>query len=748
MFNFDYKNLKPNADIASILIIFIVSAIVGIYLNYHLIYIIPIFLVLYFLIIAKVVFGKFHKTISFSPFQILFVTLIVTLIIANLYAYYFFKNHESIFSGILNLMIKFEIDFFKDLFTSLSTLLLYIISSFFIGNFVIKNIKIKLDKLAFYFLSIAMGLSILGTIFFIFAGFGYLNLYIAGPVFFFPIIINWQKFITLGFKFKQILTKKIKVDVNIYNIMFSLGIIIFVSTIITSSLRSFIYGPDGLRAYLSLTRYIAENNALPYLKFMVHSPFFTEILISPAYMIGNITNAIFTLNFLSLLYIIGFFLLAKDFISSKNDYLVLIPIILFPPFIQILVGEYKIDIFFTFFSSAVIYTLYKYIKDNNIKFAYLSMFFMSIAFLIKLTAIFYIIPFGIYIAIKILLSNNKFKEVLIKGLLSLIFFLVPILPWITLYKIHISEFGIIGMGISKYAKEIPQFKTNHPCLFEIQAYEEKQYMQNFDKSITGYLKLPFFYLKAVGTKAKTFSLLDAGIFAFASFSIFITWLLLKRKNIITDKTLKTLGMLTVISLIPWFIKTPIYIWYVSPSIMLLTTITYLSILKNTGLHIQQFLIKLTISFFWIYILALTMFYAFATYYPSGLSGAEAVSIFKDEKSAHETYLNNLEIAKVVNKDKTSNILFTSAATFANVNFFINNYFDRSIYLDLKTDTFEEKEVKNIISQFNIKYIIINNIAVDSDMECLSKSQKIAKEVVMKIGDVVLETSAFTLLEIN
>jgi len=54
----------------------------------------------------------------------------------------------------------------------------------------------------------------------------------------------------------------------------------------------------------------------------------------------------------------------------------------------------------------------------------------------------------------------------------------------------------------------------------------------------------------------------------------------------------------------------------------------------------------------------------------------------------------------------------------------------------------------IIEIFDISYIVVNNIAIDSDMACLSESQKIAKEVVLKHGNVLLETNAFTLLKVR
>ena len=141
-------------------------------------------------------------------------------------------------------------------------------------------------------------------------------------------------------------------------------------------------------------------------------------------------------------------------------------------------------------------------------------------------------------------------------------------------------------------------------------------------------------------------------------------------------------------------------------------------------------------------------HAVSMYFPTGLTPKEAVSVFESTKSHHVTYYNNSQIANIVNADKTSKILFTSSMPFANVNFFVDNYFDRAIYFDHYSQTFSNEDLDRIISRFEIDYIVINNISVDSDMECLSESQKIAKETVLKHGEIILETSAFTVLKVK
>ncbi len=741
MLKFDFRKLKPQADIGTILIVLLTSAICGIYLNYHIFYIIPIFLILYVLLIAKATLGKWSKLALISPLPIIIAIIITTITIANTYAYYFFSNNIKVFPETLNLMLKFNLAFAKMSLLSISVLFSYVFSSLFIGNFILKNFKKHTSEFAFSFLSIAMGLSILGTFFFVLASIGYLNLYTAGAMGFAPIFINFKKV-------KQFITTKIQVELNIYRILFASTSIIYISTIIANSLRSFIYGPDGLRAYLSLTRYLAENHSLPYTRYMTNAPFFTEILMGPAYMLGQITTSIFTLNFLSLLYIIGFYLIAKNYIKSKSDYIILIPIILFPPFIQILTGEYKIDIFFTFISSAVFYSFYKYIKSNEIKFTYLSAFFMTIAFLVKMTAAFYILPFGAYIAIKILFSKIALKEKLLQSLIVIMLMILPMLPWITLYKVELPGIGLTGIGLSKYSKEIPEDITINQCITEVSAYEEEIYFSGFKRDIISYLKLPKFYISANASKLKGFSLLDSGILIISSFFIYIAWFLLKRKNLVTNKEFKILGILNIISILPWLKLTPLYIWYISPTLIMLSLIAYISILKNSNKYITRILKILTISFFIIYILTLLLIHSPNIYFPTGLSAKEAVSISKEKGVGHITYLNTSEIAEIVNQYPNSNILFTSSAVFANIHFFIDNYYDRAIYLDNYSTNFTDDDVKSTISKFNIKYIVVNNISIDSEMKCLSEGQKIAKETVTKFGDVILETSAFTLLKVK
>ena len=60
--NLNLKRLRPDADIRTTIAILFSAMIVGIYLNYHVIYIIPIFLIIYGLIISTVLFKKWNKT--------------------------------------------------------------------------------------------------------------------------------------------------------------------------------------------------------------------------------------------------------------------------------------------------------------------------------------------------------------------------------------------------------------------------------------------------------------------------------------------------------------------------------------------------------------------------------------------------------------------------------------------------------------------------------------------------------------
>ena len=748
MFKIDFKNLRPNADIGTVFIVLTLSATVGIYINYHLMFFVPIGLILYALLIAWAIGRNWKHTAYFSIIQLSLFIIILSLLIANLYAFYFFSINKIYFGPVAPYLANFNLSFIRSLFLSIFILLIYFLSAFLNGKIFLRRFK-TLSITKYMFFSYIVGLSVIGTLFFLLASIGKLNQYSSFLVLSTPFLVNIRKAKRFFQFVKTNLNFKFKLELTIFKTLFLFTIAILISTIIASSNRSFTYSPDGLRAYLVMTKYLAENGSLPYTNLMVNSPFFTELLVSPAYMIGGIPTSIFILNFLSIFYILGFYLIAKDHIKKATDYMVLVPIIFFPPFIQILSGEFKTDIFLCLFSSAAFLSFYEYLKTKDIKFIYLTSFIMSVSILIKFTAFYFVAPFSVYLLVRILLQKVNTYKKLHQIFFALLIGVLPILPWTIFYKINLPfSLGHFGLGNSKYSKEVPTEKI-HACLYETKNFEESYYYNSgFDNKLMKYLSLPAFYIGSNNERLKSFSLLDMGILNLLLFFIFVLWMVVKRKILITDKILKTLAILVFVSILVWLKTAPLYIWYSGPTILLLSLIIYISILKNSNNPIYRFFLIANITFFAIYTYTLTMIHAPAIYFPAGLSDAMAVKASKDSNGKALTYYNNLQIGEIVNTDLKSKILFTTASGFSNINFFIDNYYDRVIYFDKYSQNLSESDLIKIIEIFDISYIVVNNIAIDSDMACLSESQKIAKEVVLKHGNVLLETNAFTLLKVR
>lgn len=726
--------------ITTILTILATIAPIAIYANSHrMLYTIPALAISIVLILSLILLRKWSNVLYISPYIILIALIIMLYILANSYANFFFYTYPTLAPIHKSAMTRFNIDFTKSLLLSASMLFLYISSSYFVGKQIIK-------KLGNIFTSTLVGLSIYSSIFFTFAAFGILNPYTSLFSLILPTVINTKKILIILKKFIKYLNTGIEINLNIKRVVLIIPAILFICSFIVISLTSFITGPDGLRFYLVLTKHLAETGGLPITKFTTYSPFFTETLLSPAYMLGQTETTKFLLNFLSISSIFGFYLIAKDFIKSKSDYLLLFVIFLYPSHLKIFASEFKIDIILILYASAVFYCFYEFLKTKKTELIYLMSYFMGVSIIIKLTSLYYILPIGVFVLIQILSTKIKLIEKGKQLLLILLIGVIPILPWVTFYKISAPGISELGLGISKYSNYETVEKNVDTCLFSQKEHEEAQYFKGYENNLKGLTKLPYYYLKAGDNSI--FSLLDAGIFFIMAVSLYFSYLIFKRSQIIKDKNLRTITILMLVSWAVWLKTAPVYIWYIGPTLILTTFILYVSFLKNANDQIKNYLKAITFLFSLIYIFAFSTQFMFVHFAPTGLNPSDVVKIYGRTRDYRAMYYSQSVIGPILNKDKNSYILLSSGTGFANIGFFIDNYLDRAIYLDLYTKTFSKEEIEKIVNEYNIEYIVVNRVAVDSNLECLSKNQKIALENINQIGKTLITTPTFYLVKVK
>lgn len=705
-------------------------------------------LFIYTLVVTSALAYKVKKTLTFSIANLIPIFLISVFFILNVYSYYFYTNNINLPDVSFKLFLTLNFDFIKYLLLYILVLGGYLGASLSIGSLILdkifKKIKTNTTLEEFSFVSLMTGLIIIGSAFFVFAALAELSVLNSVLVLVVCLVLNPKFPASAATAFIKKLTETKKWNLNIYSASFLLLVIIFLASTFVSIFRSFTYSPDGLRAYMNLTHYIAVNESIPTTKQTILSPFLTEITIAPAFMIGQIPLALAIMYSLAMFYILGFYLILKDIDIKGKKLWLLFPIILYPAFLQMYAGEFKVDVFTALFATTSFFTFYKYLKTKHFEFAPLTALFLVASLLSKMTAIYFAIPFGLYLLISIIIRFKSFKKFLILGL----FTLFPIIPWIILYKISIPKFASIGLGLSSLADSTPGVAIANSCNLEIRAYEEGSYFSGFGPGILNYIKLPYHYLIATGTRANSFSLLDLGLLIFIPISIVLFWLIVKHKFLVKDKTFRIIIILSLLSLIPWLALTPVYTWYIAPIFLLIGFIFGISIYTNSDNLTKRIFYLTTMIVSAVYMLAVIMSHNLATYFPSNLSLDNVIKIYEKSESHTKTYYDSYIIAQKLNENSEDIIMFTSSAPFVNINYFIDKYYDRVIYFDSYSNNYDKKDLDEIIEKYNVKYIVLNKIGLDSSMECLKETQNIAKLTVENAGVLIEDTKTFGLYEVK
>jgi len=698
-------------------------------------------------------FGKKSYLIKFKTWHILIAILILVFSLLNGFSYNIYIHKYEMAYDLKTLLDvnKWFIYYFG---LALISVCAYIFSSMAIGEFLLSKAYTKLSKVIqrseYMFISIAIGLISIETIYFILAIFGQFNTLNSLTILFIPLILSHRSILKKAVIFFQFFQKRFELQVNFFTGIFYIFFIAFISTLTVSLIRSFIYGPDGLRLYLTTIKYLANNNAVPTTEISAIMPFFTEILFAPLFMVGKIQNTITTSYTISLLYLFGFALIARRFIDLKKNAWIILPILLFPPFVQILSGEYKIDIFLAFMSS-ILFLLLVLIQfnPNEKKLYYLCALILGTLPLIKITALFFVVPSAIYLTYKI--SKHSLSSLLI----FFMFGIIPSLPWLTLYRVNIPTISnSIGLGLAPQARITPITKNPTQCSKDIVDYEQELYISGFSKNkFIGYIKLFLGYFGISGKGRNIFSMLDPGLLITTPFIFLLFTRFLPKRDgeeyVKNFKKLKPLLLICLVGFVPWALTTPVLIWYVAPIVLLCTLILYLYILKNASENYLKIVKFYTLLISSILLSAFLLLQSFSTYFLPNLTDKDLQEHLNKEEGAHKTYAQAYEIAKILNKDdKNSSIIFSSSAAFANINYYIENYFDRVMYFDTLSPNYSESDLENLIDKYSIKYLITNNISIESKMDCLGKEQKEIESLFKSKGTLIREIDAFTIYQVN
>ncbi len=218
-----------------------------------------------------------------------------------------------------------------------------IISTFAIGQYILRYFNFPIHKVSEQIISIAVGCSILGTLLTILGLFYFLNSIIVWILTIIPIIIFHKKVIEF---LQSIFLKPVVFNHLTLLKTFPLFIIsIFLSAGFISAFKPFPIGFDGSGLYLNLSSLIAQYQGLP----QGHQAFNASVFFSLGELLfDNKTINLIISHFSIFLVLVVIYRLARLIISPSNSWLALAIFYTLPVVTYQTVREEKVDFFLTF----------------------------------------------------------------------------------------------------------------------------------------------------------------------------------------------------------------------------------------------------------------------------------------------------------------------------------------------------------------------------------------------------------------
>lgn len=728
----------------------IVVTFTSLYLNFH-----PYLVVFFFIfpVLRAVSFLFKHRLFEISGryIHLIIIFLCFVLSAASINGYYFYNYLYIGYNFDLNSYTSFLFSFAQHATVSCLTLLVYIIFCLSTGTRILRLIKFPDTKrLSKALLAVVVGLGVSSIALFLLAAYRQLNLENVSIIVAVVLITDFKR-IFKGTKFLFTIPKEkfeIKMsflELSIWGMLFA-----FTATMLVSVTRSFVSGPDALRYYLGIVKYLAENASLPTTAVQGQFPFPAELILTPAFMIGGVPTATTVLYGLSSLFPIPFVLIAKKYVKIRSDYWVILPLIAFPFLLQMYVGEFKIDPIAILFSASAIYLAYLLLGKFDRRMFFIFSFVCGIAGTIKFTTTWISVPlFAV-----VVLNNTNFRNLLkpstiINAIYGILFFTIPFLFWLIFYRISIPYVpGTVGLGISPQST-LPQFSyISSECTRLINDMEQESFYGGFGKTLLGYLQIPAYIIRG-SSKASIFSLMDIGAPLIISVPV-VSYLLLVKKFKLPDSKLKKLSIATLISIIPWMATMPILTWYAAPTLLLGLFIINLTFFRSENVILRELMKNVNIISACAYIVAIFALRGTFAYFPPDMTSESLDKYIRQGKFHYLTYSNAEEVAQEVNKDPDSLILFSSSASFANIYYYIDKFFDRGLFLDKLTENLllEQEEFDSILEKTGVKYMVVNKIAVNSNWDCLFAQQYYSQQLIRQRGKLLLENGSFSLYEVT
>lgn len=701
-------------------VLFIILTLFGLYLTAYILF--PSELT-YFYIIEIIIFGLLfgiyinYKIKNFFRINIKYYLAILCFplyinLIRILFVYQNYIKEGFPYQEVVETTIRFNINFTIAFFVTLN----YIIFFLYLGKIVLSKFIHSLIEYIFF-----------GIIIFIFA-FPYL-LIIFGVKNILLVALAFNIFFIFGLYRKKSKTlflnslktiKNGKFSENIWTFLAELIIFTGVTSILIEAPRFANFGTDAYRAYMLISKFIAEYNRFPQFNEINQLwPYPIEIIFSPIYASFNIsiTNGVYTFLLLILLSLVIKKIIESIGITNKKIVMIIILSLIFTTKISaFLIYQFKIDIFLLAFSLLGYFYLYEYLKSKKKDYVFLGSFILGFTGLIKATSF----PLFLSILISSTLLEKTIKR---KSIVILISVLIYISPFF-LYRATISPFSFPLQDSWTKIQSILSQNKNHnvtipSCTFSTEDEMIYEYGLPSDR-FNPFSILIYTFSQKFTINASTYLSLVIPILL-----IFIGLKYLKSREEKSKNLLIFVGPLLQIVLI--FFLTPIYTWYMIAGTSIIHIFIFGFILSEKETIIKREVIIFTL-------LAYVLFQSIFAIYLSNFSFLieKDISKLSDNDKKSKAFLvfviQQKEInEKIILKKDKSNYLITDSAPHLNSNFY-NRYFpERHVFLPPRY--LEDGNLQNLIKEKNIEMILFSKSSMYGNNECMSKtSLKLIKEL--------------------
>jgi hypothetical protein len=636
-------------------------------------------------------------------------------LLAGIYGYFIFTFGVRHHTGFFDFISAFA----QKGFVSIATTVVLYFSAFSLGGLVSRKYSL---------ISTAIGFIGLSSFYLVLGFFGTFYPIPATIVTLIAPMVFLCKLLTKGAKEMQVLKgvrdfSKIQIVVSPAGFGKYIASAVFICGTIAFSIKGFIEGPDGLRQYLVVTQFIADNGRIPNINSYGGGPFPFEVLASFPFLLGGITAAKFFLNSFLFLIVYEVFLISKR-VGAKRPWIPVFIVITSPMIMYLITVEYKVELFLIFFLFAGFLALLEKSK--------ITMFLFCFSYLIKITAIFMALPLlAYYVALN--LTQRKVKNLLIGLALAVL----PIAVWGSSWRIPLPFMG--DFSLRKITPE-NRVEVLTSCQEDALKYEQNTYYGGETSLLhTTFIK-PFF-----PTSNGLSSLTDYGLFyvllLFLFCGILIRELALFRILNIKDAIVP---LLVFISFIPWFVLRRDGLWYNCAPFLLLLIYFFVFLEK----HVSQNTFPVLEKIFVFMLIQYCCFYVFIdpyiTYIPPNIGEKE---LYQEKRLVNRVAFKNIyEGGKIVRIDD-SKIIFSSSLPFVRINYFFKNSLERIIYFDYVSESTKTPHgFKSFLSERGIKYAVFYKEARRTGVPCVVEDQNRAQLLFEKYGQKVLENRSLSVYE--